>query len=66
MADHPGPQADAHRKEHGRVLRNLGFLGRGDTRQGLALAAQFLYAWLADHIRTYDAPLVVSTYRPLW
>ena len=66
MREHPGPSNDAHRKEHGRVLRNVGLLAHADTRQGLALAARFLHQWLAQHIREYDAPLVVSTYRPLW
>jgi hypothetical protein len=48
------------------VLGNLDFLGRADSRQSIALATRFLYEWLPGHIREYDTPLVVSTYRPLW
>jgi len=66
MREHPAPSNDAHRKEHARVLRNVGLLAHADTRQGLALAARFVHQWLGQHIREYDAPLVVSTYRPLW
>jgi hemerythrin-like metal-binding protein len=66
MLEHPGPAADAHRKDHARVLRNMGLLAHADTRQSLALAARFVHQWLMQHIREFDAPLVVSTYRPLW
>ncbi len=66
MRDHPGPSHDDHHKEHARVLRNVAFLANADARQGLALAARFVYEWLAQHVRAFDAPLVVSTYRPLW
>jgi hemerythrin-like metal-binding protein len=66
MDEHPGAQSEAHRKEHRRVLRNIDFLARADARQSIALATQFLHDWLPEHIRDYDAPLVVSTFRPLW
>jgi len=66
MQDHPGSSAEAHRKEHARVLRNVRLLAHADTRQGLALAARFVHEWLKHHIREFDAPLVASTYRPLW
>jgi hemerythrin-like metal-binding protein len=66
MAEHPGPGVDAHRREHDSALRNLGFLDYADARQGLALATQLLYRWLAEHVREHDLPLVASTFRPLW
>jgi len=66
MRENPGPSNEAHRKEHARVLRNVGLLAHADTRQGLALAARFVHQWLGQHIREYDAPLVVTTFRPLW
>jgi hemerythrin len=66
MDAHPGALADAHRKEHLRVMRNLDFLDLADARQCIALATQFLAKWLPEHIREYDAPLVITTFRPLW
>lgn len=66
MKEHPSPRAEAHRKEHERVLRSFAFLGRADQRQSIALAIQYLVDWLPAHIREHDMPLVVSTYRPLW
>jgi hemerythrin-like metal-binding protein len=66
MKANPGPGCDAHRKEHDRVLHNIDLLDCADTRQSIALTTQFLYRWLPAHIREFDAPLVVSTFRPLW
>lgn len=66
MQAHPAPDSEDHRKEHARVLRNVAFLAHGDTRQGLALATRFVHQWLAQHVRAFDVPLVVSTFRPLW
>jgi hemerythrin-like metal-binding protein len=66
MKEHPGVASEAHRKEHGRVLRNVEYLNRADPRQSIALSIQFLYEWLPVHIREHDTPLVMSTYRPLW
>jgi len=66
MRAHPGADAQAHRKDHQRVLHNLTLLSRADTRQCIALAAQFLAGWLPRHVREFDVPLVASTFRPLW
>lgn len=66
MQAHPGAANEDHRKEHARVLRNVAFLANADTRQGLALAARFVHQWLEQHVRAFDVPLVVSTFRPLW
>lgn len=66
MSAHPGAANAAHAREHLRALRNLGFLAHADVRLGTALSIGFLEEWLAGHVRDYDAPLVVSTFRPLW
>jgi len=48
----------AHRRQHEQVLRNFRLLERADARQGTALLAQYLYDWLPQHIREFDAPLL--------
>jgi hemerythrin-like metal-binding protein len=62
----PAPAGDAHRREHQRVLRNIDFLGRAESHQGIALAIRFLNGWLERHIREFDIPLVEASYRPVW
>jgi len=66
MNAHPDVGADAHHKDHQRVVRNLDLLRNTDPIQASALSAQFLYEWMQAHIREHDNPLVLSTYQPVW